>query len=126
MYRQSTSLTRSPRPSHSLCARPFANQDVTCSKGTDELIATDWTQNFDDLADKLLEKFVFPALRGDDKDVYDCGAPGIKKAFVKGIAGCINKKKLFHGETCIDYVCNQQARTRKICVDGLMQLRGDC
>ncbi len=119
-------LSRTELLTRGALARSLANQNVSCPKGTQELIATDWTQNFDDLADKLLEDFVFPALGGNDKDVYDCGKAGIKKAFVKGIAGCITKKKLFHGYTCIDYVCNQQARTRYLCIDGFMQLSGKC
>ena len=77
------------------------------------------------VASGLLTKFLFPSLRGDDKDVYDCGSAGIKKANVKGIAGCL-KKGIFHGEVGIDYVCNQQARTRTVTVDATMKLKGNC
>ena len=100
--------------------------NISCPKGTSSLIATDWTQNFNDLADELLQDFIFPGLNGDWKDTYDCGAPGIRKASVKGIAGCIDKKKKFHGQTCVSFVCNQQARTRTLCIDGYMQLKGQC
>ncbi len=113
-------------PSSSLGDDKVDRTDITCPKGTSRLIAKDWTQNFNDLADELLEEFIFPGLSGDWKDTYDCGAPGIRKASVKGIAGCIDKKKRFHGQTCISYVCNQQARTRSLCIDGYMKLKGKC
>jgi hypothetical protein len=115
-----------PFPPTSSLGDDKVDTDITCPKGTSSLIATDWTQNFNDLADELLEDFIFPGLSGDWKDTYDCGAPGIKKAFMKGIAGCIDKKKRFHGQACINYVCNQQARTRNLCIDGYMQLKGKC
>jgi len=103
----------------------FANQNIRCPKGSQSLIAEDWTQNFTELGEQLLEKYVFPSLQGDWKDTYDCGQPGIKKVNVKGIAGCL-KKKVFHGDIAVEYVCNEQARTRSVVIDGIMQLSGKC
>lgn len=100
------------------------NTDFACSRGT-EIIATDWTKPYNAIAKKLLTKFVFPGLSGDWKDTYDCGKPGIRTASVDGIAGCLTGNN-FHGDVCISYSCNQQARQRKVCVDGTMQLSGNC
>jgi hypothetical protein len=71
-----------------------------CEKGSQSMEATDYTAGFEGMAKKLLTKGVFPSLRGDDKDVYDCGKPGIKRIDVKGVYGC-RKGKLFHGDVCV-------------------------
>lgn len=100
--------------------------DVHCAKGAEEIIATDYTQNYNAIAKKLLTSVVFKSFTNNDqRDTYDCGSDGIKRANVKGIAGCL-AKGTFHGDVCIQYVCNNQARIRTVCVDGAMKLKGNC
>jgi len=98
---------------------------LQCGKGDQEVSATIYTKPYESLAKSLLQKGVFKAVSGDDKDVYDCGSPGIKSVNVKRVQGCLNKGKM-HADMAIDYVCNQQARTRSVVVDFVAQVTGNC
>ena len=82
---------------------------------------------FNSIAKALLSKVFFPSLKGDDKDVYGCGAAGIKTAQAVTADYCLKGSRM-HGDFIIKYVCKDQSREKYVEVGAIIKVKNakDC
>lgn len=77
---------------------------------------------FNSIAKALVSKVFFPSLKGDDKDVYGCGASGIKKTQAVMADYCLKGRRM-HGDFMINYVCNGESREKYVEIGAIIKVK---